>query len=374
MLTVYTTTPFWTGATASEHRRDLLEVARWSEEAGCRGALIPSDNEQPDPWATAQLIVANTDRFIPLVAVNPVYMHPFTAAQMVSTLGFLYHRTVDINLVSGGFGPHLRKLGCRLDHEQRYERLTEYGQIMKNLLAGNRPTTQKGSYYSVRAATLARPMDPEVAPRIYVSGSSEDCLRTVQSVGISRLTYAREPGAYAGETPLAGCGLRLGIIAREDSDTAWHEAYLRFPYDPDGEQSHDLAIASNVVESHWHKQQSLDAMANTEPNGAYWLYPFRTYRTFSPYLVGSYEEVGSAFARYRELGVESVVLDQACDPDELHHTFTALALSEPSTTTGRRGLERGAGASYGVGGAVTAMSEIASNVSASPSVAGRVRI
>jgi alkanesulfonate monooxygenase len=325
-LTVYTTMPNWQGSTSGEHGHSIVEHARWSEEAGCRGALIYSDNKLLDAWAAAQMIVANTERFIPLVAVNPVYMHPFSAARMVSTFGFLYHRTVDLNLVSGGFALHLRELGCRLDHEQRYERLTEYGQIVKALLAGNRPTTQKGSYYTVNAASLVPPLDPGLAPKIYVSGASEDCRRAQQNLEIKRLTYPREPGTYAGVTPLAACGLRIGIVAREDSAAAWRVAHRRFPYDPTGERSHDWA--SKQVQSHWHKQQSLDALANAEPNGAYWLYPFRVYRTFAPYLVGSYEEVGTAFARYRDLGVQTVLLDEVPDPDELHHALTALAHSQ----------------------------------------------
>jgi alkanesulfonate monooxygenase len=330
MLTVYTTMPEWNGSAPAGYRRIIIEHARWSEEAGCRGALIFSDNEQLEAWAAAQLIVANTERFIPLIAVNPVYMHPFSVAQMVSTIGVLYQRTVDLNLVSGGFEVHLRKLGCRLDHEQRYERLTEYGQIIKSLLAGNGPTSQSAAYYTVKAASLVQPLDPGLAPKIYVSGSSADCVRAQQNLAIERLTYPREPGTYVGVTPLAGCGIRIGIIAREEPATAWRVARRRFPYDPSGEQNHDWA--SKLVKSHWHRQQSMDALADAAPNGAYWLYPFRAYRTFAPYLVGSYDEVGEVFARYRELGARTVILDHFPDRDELHHALRALAYSDPART------------------------------------------
>jgi len=332
MLTVYTTMPEWDGSAPAEYRRDMIAHARWSEEAGCRGALVFSDNEQLEAWTAAQLIVAHTEMFIPLIAVNPVYMHPFSVAQMVSAIGVLHQRTVDLNLVSGGFEVHRRKLGCRLDHGQRYERLTEYGQIIKSLLAGNRPTSQRGAYYTVEAASLAQPLDPGLTPRIYVSGASEDCIRAQRNLAIERLTYPREPGSYAGVTPLAACGVRIGIIAREDSASAWRVARRRFPYDPSGEQAHDWA--SKLVKSHWHKQQSIDALADPAPNGAYWLYPFRAYRTFAPYLVGSYAEVGELFARYRDQGVRTVILDHFPDPDELHHALMALARSSrPATVT-----------------------------------------
>src|SRR5690349_1082787 len=127
MLTVYTTMPGWDGSDPAGYRRSIIEQARWAEEAGCRGALVYSDPEQLEAWTAAQMIVEKTERFIPLIAVNPVNMHPFSVAQMVSAIGFLYQRAVDLNLVSGGFEVHLRKLGCSLGHEQRYDRLAEYG-------------------------------------------------------------------------------------------------------------------------------------------------------------------------------------------------------------------------------------------------------
>ena len=47
MLNVYTTMPEWDGTAPAEYRQHVIEQARWTEEAGCRGALIFSDNEQP---------------------------------------------------------------------------------------------------------------------------------------------------------------------------------------------------------------------------------------------------------------------------------------------------------------------------------------
>jgi len=40
---------------------------------------------------------------VPLVAVQPVYMHPYSVAKMVSTLAFLHQRRVFLNMVAGGF-------------------------------------------------------------------------------------------------------------------------------------------------------------------------------------------------------------------------------------------------------------------------------
>src|SRR5579862_6821508 len=87
-------------ATYIEH---VISVARWSEEAGCRGILVYSDNSQVDPWMLAQVIVQNTNSLSPLVAVQPIYTHPYTVAKMVSTFGYLFGRRICLNMVAGGF-------------------------------------------------------------------------------------------------------------------------------------------------------------------------------------------------------------------------------------------------------------------------------
>ena len=81
-------------ASGASYRDRVTEVARWSEAAGCEGILVYTDNRLVDPWLTAQLIIEATERLCPLVAVQPVYMHPYTVAKMVGTFGYFYNRKV----------------------------------------------------------------------------------------------------------------------------------------------------------------------------------------------------------------------------------------------------------------------------------------
>ena len=41
---VFTTCPTYTGEPVDDYMRRVSEVARWSEEAGCTGILIYTDN------------------------------------------------------------------------------------------------------------------------------------------------------------------------------------------------------------------------------------------------------------------------------------------------------------------------------------------
>jgi len=46
--------------------------------------LIYTDNGLVDPWLIAQAMITHTERLCPLVAVQPVYMHPYAVAKMVA--------------------------------------------------------------------------------------------------------------------------------------------------------------------------------------------------------------------------------------------------------------------------------------------------
>ncbi|MET9933144.1 MULTISPECIES: LLM class flavin-dependent oxidoreductase [unclassified Streptomyces] len=329
MVTVYTTFPSATDRTPWEFRERLTQEAKWAEAAGVRGMLVYSDNTLLDPWAAAQLLIENTERFVPLVAVNPVYMHPFSVARMISSIGFLHERRVDLNYVTGGFHRHLQELGCGLGHDRRYDRLAEYAEVVGQLLDGGRPVSYDGEFYQLKHASITPPLEPALKPGVFVSGTSDACRTTQQRLGATRLSYPREIGEYGDGQPLAGGGIRLGIIARDTAEEAWTVAHARFPSDPLGEEVHE--IAAETVESQWHLSLSEDAFRSHSPKDTYWLYPFRAYKTFCPYLVGTYEQVGELLARYLALGVSTLILDEINEEADLHHSMRALRHAQGET-------------------------------------------
>jgi alkanesulfonate monooxygenase len=115
----------------------------------------------------------------------------------------------------------------------------------------------------------------------------------------------------------AAYGLRVGIIAREDEDEAWGIAYERFPEDRKGQLIHQLAM--KVSDSVWHKQLSAKGNSPTGQRNTYWLGPFQNYKTFCPYLVGSYAQVAGELACYLKAGYRTYILDIPCSEEELHH-------------------------------------------------------
>src|SRR5438094_744418 len=99
--------------------RQLKEIARWSEDAGCEGMLVFTDNSQLDPWLVSQVIIEATERLCPLVAIQPVYMHPYSVAKMITSFAHLYGRRIYLNMVAGGFKNDLAALNDLTPHDER---------------------------------------------------------------------------------------------------------------------------------------------------------------------------------------------------------------------------------------------------------------
>jgi alkanesulfonate monooxygenase len=313
---VFSTCPASSDFSARSYRHKVARVARWSEDARCEGILVYTDNRLVDPWLIAQLVVDATARLAPLVAVQPVYSHPYTVAKTVASFGYLHGRRVHLNMVAGGFKRDLEALDDRTPHDERYSRLVEYTRIILDLLRSETPVTFQGRHYRIEGLKLAPRLDPELLPGILLSGSSEAGLEAARLLGGIPVKYP-EPAAAesAGARSVETMGIRVGIIARNTEEEAWQEAYRRFPGDRRGEILHGLAM--KVSDSEWHRK--LSRTAEAEHEGPYWLFPFQCYKTFCPYLVGSYSRVAAELSRYMDEGARTFILDVPVHPDDLHH-------------------------------------------------------
>jgi alkanesulfonate monooxygenase len=316
---VFSTTPQSKDLDQSEYLQRVEDVARWSDEAGYRGILVYTDNSIIDPWLVSQIILQSTKSLCPLVAIQPIYMHPYTAAKMVSTYAFLHERRIYLNMLAGGFKNDLIALSDETPHDDRYVRTVEYTQIMKALLSGPEPVTFEGKYYKVANLKMTPPLPEELYPGILISGSSEAGLAAAREIGATAVKYPKPPGEEVDQRgDVIDSGVRVGIIAREDSDEAWRVGRERFPEDRKGQITHKLAM--KVTDSQWHKQLSELGEQPVSEENPYWLGPFENYSTFCPYLVGSYDRVADEVARYIQLGFKTFILDIPPSEDEIEHT------------------------------------------------------
>ena len=239
---------------------------------------------------------------------------------MVTSFSYLYNRRVYLNMVAGGFVNDLVALGDCTEHDDRYERIIEYVSIMKYLFDGPGPLSFTGDYFTVKNLVIKPGIPPELVPEVFVSGTSPAGVAAARKIGATSISY---PGTPSGETINRGApaGIRIGIIAREESSEAWRIAHERFPVDRKGQLTHDMA--RRVSDSAWYGQLSelgdkLDKLSDC--SSPYWLVPLKNYKTFCPYLIGSYSDVRSEVSKYIREGFRTFILDVPPSREELHHT------------------------------------------------------
>jgi len=308
------------------YREQVIRIAQWSETAGWEGILVYTDNGLVDPWQVSQVIIAHTKRLSPLVAVQPVYMHPYSVAKLVTSFAFLYGRRVYLNMVAGGFKNDLNALNDPTPHDERYDRLVEYTSLVMDLLEGGAPVT-RGGRYGVTNLKLTPPLPAHLLPGVFVSGSSAAGVDAARKLGATAVQYPQPAAEYAPGTAIGETesGIRVGIIARAESEEAWRVAHERFPEDRRGQVTHHLAMKTS--DSVWHSQLSDLGRTVYRDENPYWLVPFENYKTFCPYLVGSYERVADELARYMAVGYRTFILDVPASPEELAHIHGAFELA-----------------------------------------------
>jgi alkanesulfonate monooxygenase len=327
---VFSTCPQSKDFPAGEYPRQVERVARWSDAAGCAGMLIYTDNSIVDPWLVAQSVLCSTRHLCPLVAVQPIYMPPYTAAKMVASLSFLHGRRIWLNMLAGGFRNDLIALGDETPHDERYARTIEYSLLMRRLLERDEPISFSGRYYAVRSVRMTPSVPAELIPGFLISGSSPAGQAAAAAIGATAVEYPGPAGLQdrrgePGPAPPAR-GIRIGIIARDNADEAWRVAYDRFPDDRRGRLSHALAMKTS--DSAWHRTLSAIARERSADSSPYWLWPFEHHQTFCPYLVGDFPTVAGELARYQALGYGSFILDiprEAIDLETAAEAFRMAA-------------------------------------------------
>ena len=319
-LKIFSTCPLSQQMAPGTYLRRVQEIAQWSENAGHEGILVFTDNAQLDPWLVSQVIVAATERLCPLVAIQPIYMHPYSVAKMITSFACLYGRRLHLNMVAGGFKNDLVALNDQTPHDDRYVRLVEYTTIVQSLLRTANPVSFEGRYYKVTNLKLTPPLPAGLAPDILVSGSSEAGMEAAQKLRATAVEYPKPPADYAAapSVDIESRGIRIGIIARSGEDEAWSVARARYPEDRKGQLTHQLAM--KVSDSSWHQQLSQLAQAAPGAENPYWLVPFQNYKAVCPFLVGSYDRVADEVARYVDIGYRTFILEVPASEEEIGHT------------------------------------------------------
>ncbi|WP_051707207.1 MULTISPECIES: LLM class flavin-dependent oxidoreductase [unclassified Streptomyces] len=325
-------------ADAGDSLGHIAGLARRAEKHRLDGLLVFYNHRSPDPWAVASAILHSTERLVPLVAVQPYSLPPFTAAKLIHTLSTLHRRRVDINLITGATEADLAQLGEGLGHDERYARAEEFCDVLMALLSTDKALDHDGRFYRYASLRTHSFLEPEHRPRVFVAGSSSAGVRAAAAVADVAVTHP-EPVARFAET-LAERGpararpaIRVGLIARATDEEAWAVARARYPED---RRSRAMTLMRTHARSDWSRRLARLATATEDGtyDEVYWTGAYRANRDSMPLLVGSHQRVADYLERYVATGVSTVLLGALATEEDFQHAVAVLSRVR-RTRTGR---------------------------------------
>lgn len=308
----------------AEYWRNIEQVGQWCGDYRFTGPLLFTGNDTfVEPWVAAQTVI---DRFgvSPLVAVNPVYMHPFSVAKMISSYAYAFDQQVFLNMVTGTSLSQHEALHDPLDHDEKYDRLLEYIQVIQ-LLIEKSPSaiSYAGKHYQVSDLALVPPVAESLRPGYFVAGHSDKAMAVKAETGAVGMQMLM-PGLVDDVKNVQG--IHFGLMTRKTEEAAWEAAHSRFPESERGKFILERSMKN--TDSVWKKRLKFAADTLDQSENGYWLAPFRSFQADCPYFIGSHEQVRDLVVSLVRAGIEHIILDVPPSEEDFAEVAEAFGQAE----------------------------------------------
>lgn len=285
--------------------------------------LFEANRSNLDPWIIGQLILH--EGLTPFIAINPIYMHPFTAARKVASLTNLFEQRLFINFITGTSSSDLSNLNDSLTHDERYQRLEEYIYVFDQLLKSKVPLNFEGKYYKVKNLLLSAKPNSQLFPRYFIAGSSAMTEKIIGSTGAFKATMGKDlsqlPCLTMGRD--LGAAMHFGVLAKPTNAAATKQLQEWTSID---ETSQKLFLESmNNTQSRWKQELSTQLQPGDQ---TFSLVPLKSMKADCPYYVGSYEEVANLIVRIVLNGYSTLMIETPFYEEDLRHIQATLELAE----------------------------------------------
>jgi alkanesulfonate monooxygenase len=296
-------------------RKRQTEFCRRAEECGITGLLTDIGATKPDPILLAAALGMATDEIEFIVAYRSGLIPPTTFVQQLNTLSSLIQGRFSLNIVAGHSPLEQRYYGDFLSHDERYPRTEEFLAICHAFWRGDDPVNFHGKYYRIEDGQLNTPFISKArsSPYIFIGGGSDAARVLSISQGSCWIRLADTPanllpGSKSVLDAGKELGVRVGVICRSTREEAVHAAgALVAGLDPamrEKEQEREFASRSDSV-----SLRQIYEMAKEEwPASWLWTGAVRSHGGAAIAIVGSPDEVASAFIEYGRIGVTQFIL------------------------------------------------------------------
>jgi len=302
----------------------IAEVARAAEISGFHGGLIPSFPMTDEPWAVSAFLARETKTFRFMIAFQPGFLNPVTAAKMTASLQRATGGRALFNVITGGGGPSQLWWGDVAPHDDRYARTTEFLDVLRGLWKGG-SFSHHGKFYHIEDGGLPPQLLGQDFPEIYFSGSSDAALASASKHAEYYLSWL-EPfdqlrdkfNRVKERTDALGrkikCAVRVDIIARRTEEEAWREVRRGFENLDDAAKQRYQRFAQQTGDSVGAGRQRSNAPKDLNNYRDFIIHPnvwsglslLRGGQTQG--IVGSYEQVAERLDDLVQLGADAFIL------------------------------------------------------------------
>ena len=283
--------------------------ARHAEDAGIDSTLISFSRYEPDPFLVACALGQAVQKLKFIIAYRSGLMSPTTFVQQMNTVSALVQGRVSFNIVAGSSSEEQRGYGDYLSHDERYARAEEFLAVCNAFWRANGEVNFDGKYYRVEQAKLATPFvaPDKRAPEIFVSGHSEQSEQLASSQGSIWLRVAESPRklepivARTRERGTRVC-LRCCLLCRPTREEAISAAQTLLPADA------KESTTTMKDDSQMYRE------GNELKRDAFWPEPWLWTGLVPHYgpvwttMIGTPDELASAFLEYKRIGVTEFII------------------------------------------------------------------
>ncbi|RYG71649.1 LLM class flavin-dependent oxidoreductase [Lentibacillus lipolyticus] len=222
-----------------DYAKDVIQSAeKWGYDTTLIAELYLNDIKGTDAdsleaWSTAAALAAVTEEIEIMSAVRPVFHNPAVTAKMAANIDHISNGRFTLNIVSGWWAEEAKQYGGEFtEHDERYDRTTEFLEILKGLWE-DETFSYNGKFYQIENTKLSPKPVQRPNPVLYAGGESEKGKQVISSLcdayilhghtveeAQEKIADMRQRREKTGNEPLQSIGMAAYVICRDTEEEA----------------------------------------------------------------------------------------------------------------------------------------------------------
>lgn len=303
-----------------EYAKDVIQSAeKWGYDTTLIAELYLNDIKGTDAdsveaWSTAAALAAVTEKIEIMTAVRPVFHNPAVTAKMATNIDHISNGRFTLNVVSGWWAEEAKQYGGDFtEHDERYDRTTEFLEILKGLWT-EETFSYDGKFYQIEDTKLAPKPVQRPNPVLYAGGESDRGKQVISSFcdayvihghtareAEAKIADMKERRQATGRGPLQSFGMAAYVICRDTEEEVQEELNrITDVRDTSGYAGFKDFTSKSQLEQQIQLQDYSVSNRGLRPN-----------------LVGTPEQIARKILAFEEAGVDLLLLQCSPQKEEL---------------------------------------------------------